>query len=55
MNKCPKCGSSTLVTRTSRRVGKTIEARRECRDKIECGYKELARIRPAEVVSIKLL
>ncbi len=50
MNHCPSCGAQ-LVVRTSRQLDKLREARREC----ACGYKDVAIVRPEEILSVRVV
>ncbi len=51
MKICPAC-SQQMRIRTSRMISTTKEARREC---LSCGYKDVATIRPAEVIGIRVV
>ena len=52
MDSCPECGGA-LRTRSSERVGQFVERRRQCVG--SCGYRDVAIVRPAEVVSVRPL
>lgn len=51
---CPTTDcTGTLATRTSRRVGtETIERRRCCNS---CEYEEIALVRPAKIISVRVV
>jgi hypothetical protein len=49
-NHCPACGGRLRI-RTSRWLCKLREARREC----ACGYADVATIRPAEILSVRVV
>ncbi len=51
---CPKCNAGRLTTRTSARLGSRIERHRRCGNP-SCDYRDVALIRPAEIISVRVL
>lgn len=49
---CPTCGGRLRI-RTSRNLDKLREERREC--KAGCGYADVATVKPAEIISVRVL